>query len=52
VKEAASANHRSESVGDRYVMALTAGVALWNMGVAYLAGMLLWVAQERGWVRL
>ncbi|MBI4610772.1 MAG: sulfate transporter [Candidatus Rokubacteria bacterium] len=49
---AASAHHRAESRGDRYVMVLTAGLALWNMGVAYLAGMLLWVAVDRGWLRL
>jgi MFS superfamily sulfate permease-like transporter len=48
----ASVNLGADSRGDRYVMALTAGLALWNMGVAYLAGMLLWAAQARGWVRL
>jgi MFS superfamily sulfate permease-like transporter len=49
---AASVYHRAESRGDRYVMALTAGVALWNMGLAYFVGMMLWVAQDRGWIRL
>jgi hypothetical protein len=34
---------------DRYVMFLTAGVALWNMGAAYAAGLLLGWAFRRGW---
>ena len=37
--------------GDRIVLALTAGVALWNMGVAYAGGLLLWYALRRGWLR-
>ncbi|MBI4562514.1 MAG: sulfate transporter, partial [Candidatus Rokubacteria bacterium] len=49
---AASVGLQAETLGERYVMALTAGIALWNMGVAYLAGMLLWVALERGWLHL
>lgn len=49
---AASVGLQAETLGERYVMALTAGVALWNMAVAYLAGMLLWVALERRWLRL
>jgi hypothetical protein len=37
--------------GDRIVLVLTAGVALWNMGVAYASGLLLWYAFRRGWLR-
>ena len=37
--------------GDRIVLVLTAGVALWNMGVAYASGLLLWYALRRGWLR-
>ena len=37
---------------DRYIICLTAGLAMWNMGVAYLAGLLLAVACERKWVAL
>jgi len=37
---------------DRYVMVFTAGVALWNMGAAYLGGLLLWYGLHRGWLRL
>jgi MFS superfamily sulfate permease-like transporter len=37
--------------GDRIVLLLTAGVALWNMGVAYAGGLVLWYAFHRGWLR-
>jgi hypothetical protein len=36
---------------DRYVMLLTAGVSMWNMGAGYLAGLVLWHASRRGWIR-
>jgi MFS superfamily sulfate permease-like transporter len=37
---------------DRYVMVFTAGVAMWNMGAGYLAGLALWHALQRNWVRV
>jgi hypothetical protein len=37
---------------ERYIMYLTAGLAMWNMGVAYLVGLLLAIACERKWVSL
>ncbi len=37
--------------GDRYVTMLTAGVAMWNMGAGYLAGLLLWSGIRRGWIK-
>jgi MFS superfamily sulfate permease-like transporter len=37
---------------DRYVLLLTAGIAMWNMGAGYLAGLLLHHATRRGFVRL
>ncbi|MBI1847348.1 MAG: hypothetical protein HYR86_10295 [Candidatus Rokubacteria bacterium] len=37
--------------GDRYVMVLTAGPSIWNMGVGYAAGLALWHAHRRGWLR-
>jgi MFS superfamily sulfate permease-like transporter len=37
---------------DRYVLLLTAGIAMWNMGAGYLAGLLLHHAIRRGVVRL
>jgi hypothetical protein len=36
---------------DRYVMLLTAGVSMWNMGAGYLAGLALWHAYQRGWAK-
>ena len=36
----------------RYVAVFTAAVAMWNMGAAYAAGLLLHEAKRRGWVRL
>ena len=36
---------------DRYVLLLTAGVAMWNMGAGYLAGLALWHLFRRGWLR-
>ena len=36
---------------DRYVMLLTTGVSMWNMGVGYLTGLALWFAFQRGWLR-
>jgi len=33
-------------------MAFTAGVALWNMGAAYVGGLALWYGLQRGWLRL
>lgn len=39
------------SRGERTVLVVTAGIALWNMGLAYLAGLLLHHAMRRGIVR-
>lgn len=36
---------------DRYVLLLTAGVAMWNMGAGYFAGLVLWHLFRRGWLR-
>jgi MFS superfamily sulfate permease-like transporter len=36
---------------DRYVMILTAGLSLWNMGVGYVSGLILWYAFQRRWLR-
>jgi hypothetical protein len=33
-------------------MLLTAGISLWNMGVGYLAGLALWHALQREWLRI
>jgi MFS superfamily sulfate permease-like transporter len=36
---------------DRYVMLLTTGVSMWNMGAGYLTGLALWYAFEKGWLK-
>jgi predicted benzoate:H+ symporter BenE len=48
---AASAPDEGHRKEDRYVVLLTAGVSMWNMGAGYLAGLVLWHAYQRGWVR-
>jgi MFS superfamily sulfate permease-like transporter len=40
----------AEDRADGYVMALTAGVGMWNMGAGYLAGLALWHAYRRRWL--
>jgi len=35
-----------------YVVLLTAGIAMWNMGVAYLAGLALYYGIQRRWIRI
>jgi MFS superfamily sulfate permease-like transporter len=35
-----------------FVLLITAGAAMWNMGVAYLAGLLLYHGLQRRWIRL
>jgi MFS superfamily sulfate permease-like transporter len=36
---------------DRYVMLLTTGVSMWNMGVGYFTGLILWYAFQRKWLQ-
>jgi MFS superfamily sulfate permease-like transporter len=52
IELAASANGDGASRPDRIVMVVTAGIALWNMGAGYGAGLLLHHAAKRGIVRL
>src|SRR5256712_9978430 len=47
---AAGVQAGSLSRADRYVMAFTAGTALWNMGAAYVGGLALWYGFQRRWV--
>ena len=35
-----------------FVLIITAGTAMWNMGVAYLAGLLLYYSLQRRWIKL
>jgi hypothetical protein len=48
---AAGVQGGAASKEDRYVMPLTAGVSMWNMGVAYVTGLVLWYAFQRGWLK-
>ena len=48
---AAGAHGNHFTKADRYVVLLTAGVSMWNMGAGYLAGLLLWHAFDRGWLK-
>jgi MFS superfamily sulfate permease-like transporter len=52
IELAVGINGDTFSRGERTVLVVTAGVALWNMGVAYLAGLLLHHAAQRGILRL
>jgi hypothetical protein len=52
IELAASLNGPGDSRADRIVLVVTAGAALWNMGAAYLAGLLLFHANRRGLIRL
>lgn len=35
-----------------FVLVVTAGTAMWNMGVAYLAGLLLYYGLQRRWIKV
>ena len=48
---AAGVHENHSQKNDRYVMLLTAGVSLWNMGPGYAAGLVLWHAYQRGWLK-
>jgi MFS superfamily sulfate permease-like transporter len=48
---AASVQGNHSRKEERYVMLLTAGVSMWNMGVGYGAGLVLWHAYQRGWLK-
>lgn len=49
---AAGAHGNHFDKADRYVMVLTAGVAMWNMGAGYLAGLILWHVLQKGVLRI
>jgi hypothetical protein len=37
---------------DLFVLLITAGTAIWNMGVAYSAGLLLYYRLQRHWIKI
>jgi MFS superfamily sulfate permease-like transporter len=49
---AAGVKANASEKGDRVVLILTAGLAMWNMGVGYAAGLLVWYALRLGWFRV
>ena len=52
IELAVGINGDTFSRSERTILVVTAGVALWNMGLAYLAGLLLHHAAQRGILRL
>ena len=52
IELAASTNGEALPRSERTIMVVTAGVALWNMGAAYVTGLALYYAAARGGVRL
>ncbi|MCL4371399.1 MAG: putative sulfate/molybdate transporter [Chloroflexi bacterium] len=52
VELALSSRDVGSNKNDFYVMLATAGVATWNMGAAFVAGVLLYQAIKREWVKL
>lgn len=49
---AVSAANGASSPADRAVLVITAGIALWNMGAAYVTGLLLYHAAQHRLIRL
>lgn len=35
-----------------FVLLVTAGTAIWNMGIAYLAGLILYYGLQRHWIKV
>jgi MFS superfamily sulfate permease-like transporter len=52
VELAANVRMNTSEKGERVVLILTAGLAMWNMGVGFAAGLLLWHALRLRWVRV
>ena len=52
IELAVSLNDDTMTRAERTVLVVTAGIALWNMGAAYLAGLLLYHADQRRLIRL
>jgi hypothetical protein len=52
VELAASVRLDGADHGDRYVTFATAALAMWNMGLGFAVGALLWQGRRRGWLRV
>jgi hypothetical protein len=48
---AAGVRADNELKRNRYVLIFTAGISMWNMGAGYVAGLALWHAFDRGWLK-
>jgi hypothetical protein len=42
----------SKDKGERLVTVITAALAVWNVGIAFVAGMAAYVLNKRGWLRV
>ncbi|MDO8785580.1 MAG: putative sulfate/molybdate transporter [Syntrophales bacterium] len=49
---ALTAKNIGDDRGDFYVMLVVAGFAMWNMGVAFLVGVILHKALKKGWIMI
>jgi hypothetical protein len=49
---ALSSRDESGEKVDRFIVLATAGIAMWNIGIAILFGILIHYTNKRGWIRL
>jgi len=42
----------SKDKGERFVTVITAALAVWNVGIAFVVGMLAYALNKRGWLRI
>jgi len=42
----------SKDKGERFVTVITAALAVWNVGIAFVAGMVAYALNKRGWLRV
>ena len=42
----------SKDKGERFATVITAALAIWNVGIAFVVGSLVWLLSRRGWLKL
>jgi ABC-type uncharacterized transport system permease subunit len=42
----------SKNKGERFITLATAALAMWNVGLAFIVGLILSQVEKRGWLRL
>jgi hypothetical protein len=42
----------SKDMGERFVTIVTAGLSIWNIGLAFVIGISIFHLLKRGWIRL